>query len=695
LFAPTVVNTLTLGFHRLTHPEHDVTAVPAGQNWGDLLGGSVENNPYYNNAFPAVRFNTDNYYGWESTKLWDEYHTVFGIDENINWVRGSHSLKFGYSGQLMMLNTNNRNRAAGDFFFHRLETARPADNSANSGSAYASFLLGAVDNGGFSVPFTQQLRFPYHAFFVQDDWKLTPRLTANLGLRYEMNLSVTEKNDKFSFFDPTLPNPAANGYPGALRFLGDGPGREGRSNLHNTAAGWGPRAGLAYQWTENTVIRAGGGIFYSSVKVPGLAGASNGFANSPGWSSADQGITPAFYWDQGFPTWEPPPFIDPGFNAGFGIPWWGADEIAQLPQSANWNLAVARVLPGAFVLDVTYTGSKGTYLASDRVNIMQIDPKYASLGPLLNRRIDDPAVVAAGFRPPFENFQQLLGGQATLGQALRVFPQYTGVTTGGMMNHSGNSTYHAGIIKVTKRFSGGLTLLTSYTWSKLLTDADSSEPWIAGVVGSGVGAGAAQNHYDRGNEKSYGVLDMPHMFKLTASYDLPFGQGKRFANQGIAKHVLGDWNLSTFTFGQSGYPMGVVDTRYQNNLRGGTPRPNVLTHDWRGALAGSEFDPDKDNFYNPAAFVGRTNPAVDPFGNAPRLVGATRMFPTYRTNVAVSRTIRFTERIRGNLRLDVFDLWNQKTWNRPSSQDLSSTQFGVITGASGNRNMQIGMKLLF
>ncbi len=695
LFSPTIVNTLTLGFHRLTHPEHDVTAVPFEQNWGDILGGSVRNNPFYNNHFPAVRFNTDNYYGWESTKLWDEYHTVFGIDENVNWVHRSHSVKFGYSGQLMMLNTNNRNRAAGDFFFHRLETARPADNSATSGSSYASFLLGAVNNGGFSVPFTQQLRFPYHAFFVQDDWKITPRLTANLGLRYEMNLSVREKNDKFSFFDPTLPNPAANGVPGALRFLGTGPGREGRRNLHNTAAGWGPRAGLAFQLDQNTVIRAGGGVFYSTVKVPGLAGASNGFANSPGWASADQGITPAFYWDQGFPAWEPPPFIDPGFNAGFGIPWWGADEIAMLPQSANWNLAVARVLPGNLVLDITYTGNKGTYLASDRVNIMQIHPQYASLGPLLNRRISDPTVVAAGFRPPFENFERLLGGQATLGQALRIFPQYTGVQTGGMMNHSGNSTYHAGIVKVTKRFSGGLTLLTSYTWSKLLTDADSSEPWIAGVVGAGVGAGGAQNHYNRRPEKAYGVLDMPHMFKLTASYDLPFGKGKSYANEGVLNYILGGWNVSTFTFLQSGYPMGVVDNRYPNNLRGGTARPNILTHDWRGAITGNEFDPDKDNFYNPAAFAGRTNPALDPFGNAPRLLGATRMFANYRTNVGVTRTIRFNERVRADLRLDMFNLWNQKTWNRPSSQDLSSTLFGVVTGASGNRNMQLGVKLLF
>lgn len=697
LFTPTLINTLTLGFHRLTHPEHDITAVPFGQNWGDKLGGGIRNNPYYNGSFPSVRFNSDNYYGWESAKLWDEYHTVYGIDENVNWVRGSHSFKFGYSTQLMMLNTNNRNRQAGDVFFHRLETARPADNSGNSGNAFASFLLGAVDNGGFSVPFTQQLRFPYHAFFAQDDWKITSKLTANIGLRYEMNLSVREKADKFSYFDPTLPNPAANGIPGALRFLGTGPGREGRRNLHNTAAGWGPRAGLAYQWNEKTVIRAGAGIFYSTVKVPGLAGASNGFANSPGWASADQGITPAFNWDRGFPAWEAPPILNPGFNAGFGIPWWGADEIAKLPQSANWNLAIARVLPSNLVLDITYTGNKGTYLASDRVNIMQVDPKYASLGALLNRRISDPAVVAAGYRPPFANFENLLGTQATLGQALRVFPQYTGVTTGGMMNHSGNSTYHAAIIKVTKRFSGGMTMLGSYTWSKLLTDADSSEPWIAGVVGSAVGAGAAQNHYNRGPEKALGVLDLPQMLKVTMSYDLPFGPGKKFMSQGLTGRLLGDWNVSTFTFAQSGYPMGVVDTRYQNNLRAGTPRPNITSHTWRAPQVGENFDPDKDSFYNRSVFVGRTNPAADPFGNAPRLVGGTRMFATYRTNVAIAKKFRlFRERVSADLRADMFNLWNQKTWNRPVSQDLANVQqFGIITGAAGNRNMQFGLKLLF
>jgi hypothetical protein len=288
-----------------------------------------------------------------------------------------------------------------------------------------------------------------------------------------------------------------------------------------------------------------------------------------------------------------------------------------------------------------------------------------------------------------------MGGNATLGQSLRIFPQYTGVTTGGMMNHSGNSTYNAMILKATKRFSGGLTLLASYTWSKLLTDADSSEPWIAGVVGSGRGAGSAQNQYNRGTEKSYGVLDLPNMIKITGSYDFPFGQGKKMFTRGIASRVFGGWNLGSYMFYQSGYPLGVVDPTYSNNLRGGTALPNVLTNDWIAAsTAGDRFDPSVDNFFNINAFQRRTNPAADPFGNAPRLNGAARSFRTFRTNVSVAKSFKIREKMHGDFRADIFDLFNQKTWGNPTT-DLSSNQFGIITTANGNRTMQLGLKLVF
>src|SRR5262249_15978897 len=152
----------------------------------------------------------------------------------------------------------------------------------------------------------------------------------------------------------------ASNYPGALRFLGSGTGREGRRNLWNNATGWGPRFGLAYQIAQKTVVRGGFGIFYASEKAPGLTPSNAGFTASPSWSSVDNGITPAFDWDQGFPAWQAPPFINPGFNAGFGVTWYPAAEVAMLPNTNSWNVAVSHAFKGNFVLDVTYTGSKGT-----------------------------------------------------------------------------------------------------------------------------------------------------------------------------------------------------------------------------------------------------------------------------------------------------------------------------------------------
>jgi hypothetical protein len=421
-----------------------------------------------------------------------------------------------------------------------------------------------------------------------------------------------------------------------------------------------------------------------------------GFTSAPSWSSADQGVNPAFYWENGWPNWTAPPFIDPSFNTGFSVPWFQASDLGRLPTSTTWNFTLSRVLPKSLVIDATYTGSKGTYLASNRPNYMQIDPKYAYLGSLLNRAIGDPTVAALGFKPPFPQFQALLGPNATLGQSLRMFPQYTGVgQVSQYEDYSGNSTYNALILKGTKRFSGGLTILTSYTWSKLLTDADDALPSVAGNSGSRVGAGAAQNHYNRRLEKSYSILDQPHQFKFTASYDLPFGKGRKFWTTGPAERVFGGWNFSIFAFAQSGFPMGVIDTGFNNFLNGGPARPNVLSDQWRAPVKGSGFDPDKDVFYATSAFSRRTNPAADPFGNAPRYNGNIRSFPVIRQNISLTKDFHVYDRVKAGLRWEVYDLLNQKTWSIPTSQDLANNQFGKITNASGNRSMQFSLKLEF
>ena len=381
--------------------------------------------------------------------------------------------------------------------------------------------------------------------------------------------------------------------------------------------------------------------------------------------------------------------------------WDQGGDLSRLPSSTTWNLAISRALPGGFVLDATYTGTKGTHLDSGVVNYDQIDPKYAYLGSLLNSSIDAPAVVALGFRPPFPGFQSLMGANATLGQSLRRWPQFLNVVTGGQnslsqsLNRSGNSTYHALILKIEKRFSNGLSMLANYTSSKLLTDSDDEDAWIAGNAGAGLSANpVAQNHYNRRLDKSYGVIDMPNVFKLATSYELPFGKGKQFRASGPASYVLGGWTMSFYALAQSGYPLGVIDTGYRNFLYAGNPRPNVLTNDWEAPITGS-FDPNKNNFFNASAFARRTNPALDPFGNAARLNGNVRAFPLYTENIAVMRAFRLRETVRLNFRWEAYDLFNLKRWGQPGL-DLNIPQtFGLVTTAAGNRTMQWALKLTF
>jgi hypothetical protein len=419
-----------------------------------------------------------------------------------------------------------------------------------------------------------------------------------------------------------------------------------------------------------------------------------GFSAHPTWSSGNQGVTPAYYWDKGYPDWQRPPFISPELNTGSTVTWSDPNNLAMAPSNASWNLAISRAMRGNLVLNVNYAGSKGTHLATSRLNYMQVDPQYAYLGSLLNRPIDDTNVVKLGFTSPFPSFKSLMGSRATLAQSLRMFPQYTGVSIGDMSDLTGNSTYHALMVRASKRYSNGLSLLLSYVWSKALTDADSSSPGNANNYAAGIGAGAAQNHYDRRAEKSYSVLDIPHVLKATFSYDLPLGKGRALVRQGIPAAILGGWNLAGYTVAQSGYPLGVVDSGYNNYLNGGAARPNIITDDLRAPLVGDKFDPDKDLVLKAGAFARRSNPAIDPFGNAARFYGSARWGSRFRENITIRRRFRISgERVTMNLRWEIYDLFNNKTWANPASLDLANTQFGKVTNASGNRTMQLGARL--
>jgi hypothetical protein len=286
-----------------------------GQGWDQQLG--IQGIPADDGSFPGITFQggigvPTGGFGRTYDENWLEHR--YGFNENLTWIRGKHALKFGFNIQL-----NNEDRhyggEAGSFTFSNAATAIPDDQ--NAGSAFASFLLGAVNQASAYISLATQLRFRQYGIFAQDEWRATKNLTISYGLRWDYNSPMYEVNDYMTSFLPDIPNPGAGNLPGALAYAGTGAGKIGGQFQDPWRGGFGPRLGIAYQLNPKTVIRASSGIVYSSSgnMQPFLTTGALGYSGTPTFSSAD-GYTPVFYWNQEpFPQdFKKPPLVIPRFS---------------------------------------------------------------------------------------------------------------------------------------------------------------------------------------------------------------------------------------------------------------------------------------------------------------------------------------------------------------------------------------------
>jgi Carboxypeptidase regulatory-like domain len=679
-------------------------------NWKDKL--CLPNVPDCNQNLLNLTF-SNGYGGWGGNANNGSENTVYAFNDDFTWIRGAHTFKFGGMFQLTHYNGFGRQCVSGCVGFSFTETGLPGNtNLSSGGNPFASFLLGYADSGQLdTVRFIGQ-QWPYYAGYFQDDWRISPKLTINLGLRWETQLPPTGLEDRWADFSPTTPNPAANNIPGAVIFAGSGQGRQGSRTLADSYfKAFGPRFGFAYSLNSKTVIRGGYGRSFGQIQTTTGSAHNMGNTLTQTFSNGSNGIQPTFLLNQGLPAWTAPPFINPSVSNGSSVSWWQGSEATRPPEDNNFNLSIQRQLTSSIVLEGSYNAVIGSHLVSGLLNYNQVNPAYLNQygASLLTSPINSPAAVAAGFTPPFPGFQQLWGSRATVAQALRPFPQYTTIdTAAGQGDHSGHSTYHSGIIKLEKRYTNGLTFQTSYVFSKLLTDSDSywpgtACPGVGGYLGLTPNAGCTQaaNFYNRSLEKSIGEYDITHNFKLGLVYDLPFGKGHKMLNHGIGAAILGGWHVSSINYYASGTPV-TVNTTVSQPIFGGRQVAYVNSYNgWQPNFNGS-FDPSVNNFFVP--YGTGPFPTQGPgtnlsgIGNVTRFNPKLRYFPNLNENMSVAKSIPIKEQIRLDFRAEAFNIFNRVRFGT-GSLTLQDPNFGHLT-SNGDllntpRQLQLALKLYF
>ncbi|HEX3230896.1 MAG TPA: carboxypeptidase-like regulatory domain-containing protein, partial [Pyrinomonadaceae bacterium] len=618
---PTLVNQVNFGFQHFFVP---ITNATSDGKWSTQSGIKGLPQGDASDAFLEASFAGANApAGWRGTDARDfeDNNYNYTLQDSVLWVRGKHSFKFG--AQYQNVYDKTKTNDTGSLFTAQFSNVQTAGFNAagvlqsGTGNAYASYLLGALNSATVNEDsiVATVAQFSSFSWWAADDFKVNPRLTLNIGVRQDIWLPYTEANDHFTFFDPTAPNPAVGGYPGALRFGGnyapDAISCHCSQIIKTDHAAIGPRLGFAYSYNDKTVFRGGFGIMYTRRGAVGgreNARTGTGFtginANAP-IVSPNGSFIPALFWESGIPPFARGPIYDATYQTGFatGLPSGGTltygNPNSVPPRYTNWNLSVQRSLTRSLVLTAAYVGSSGKSLAGAAPGFWtnQMDPKFLVLGNLLTQTATPANVAAAaaivpGIKLPFANFS------GTIGQMLKPWPQYTSIAA--PYNNDGQLSYHALQASIQQRLSNGLTFNVNYTFSKSLGT-------INGFRSAYIG------------EKNLSTTDIPHAWNAFYSYDLPFGKGRKFdTDNDVLRAVISGWQISGITRYAAGTPLGPF-TATCNVPQAGTcwasynpafTGPVRINGGWGHGDVNTNAYIDKNAFISPASFTYGNTPAT-------------------------------------------------------------------------------------
>jgi hypothetical protein len=600
----------------------------------------------------------------------NQSHTFVG---NLSKVLRSHSLK---TGTEMRGNLINHMQAPWslNFSFNRGMTAGPDPRvvSTTAGFGYASFLLGTGSGGSEVHGIRPALESKSFGFYIQDDWRVSHKLTINLGLRWDFETGLTERFDRYAVFDPYIASPLSQ--QTRLPLLGGwtfpGKGIAGRSLRPIEWRKIAPRIGFAYQLRSGTVIRSGAGIFYTTAPYGANNYGTAPFRSSTPWVTTVDGVTPNDLLRNPFPNGVLQPEGAAGgllaaLGLGVGTP---VPSTMTTPYNGQWNFSISQDMGSNMALEVAYAGNKGTHLP--------IGWQMDQLAPELIR--PDAGLLDVVANPFFGIIP--VGALSTRtvqrGQLLTPFPHIPGVSFAGAS--WGNSNFHSLQAKFERRFSQGSTIVAAYTWAKLIADGGDNA-WAS----SGF-----RNFYCRACERSVSPYDVRHRLVTSYTYELPFGRGKRLGSNwnGFLNAALGAWQINGIITLNSGLPTQITTTGNTSFSFGGGQRP-----DSTGRNAKLE-NPTLDKWFDTSAF---RLPAQYTFGNVGRMHPSLRSDFVENMDFSIFKRFQVKERLSLEFRGEWFNSFNHPIFGEPNGT-VGNAQFGrVASTANGPRQTQLALKLLF
>jgi hypothetical protein len=614
---------------------------------------------------------------------------------SLTWVRNNHTYKAG--GEMTVEGYPNftQSYTNGWLIFDPIESGLPALNgvSLSGGSvgySYASFLLGAVDNGYTGVPTKTRVGSHSLSGFVQDSWKVTRKLTLDYGLRYDFTTYLKEQYGRIAEFSPSTPNPNAGGRLGAVAFEGYGGGRCNCELAHNYPFAFGPRIGVAYQIIPKTVLRVGVGVSYYKTDDNNFLSLSTGslyrfFAPSYG--------DPSFFLRNGLPykiTWpnfDPGQFTQPGL---ISTPPQQFDPQAGRPaRILQWSIGLQREIARDLVVEATYVGNRGVWwnasvlispnaLGQQTLSAVGLSLNNPADLTLLAAPLSSSLAISRGFGGlPYPGFP----ANQTVAQAIRPFPMFSSLTN---FHYSplGDTWYDALQAKATKRLSHGLDFSSSFTWGKQLKLGPDDDRGITSLT---------NDIFNRPQNKHLSSFDQPFLFVVSGDYTTP----KLNVNHGLPGKALSaaarDWQVGAVMRYGSGMPIpapfaqnGLSAILFRSTgptstssaiLMSRVPGVPLFTQD----LNCHCFDPNKTFVLNPAAWV---NPPAGQFGTAAGYYDDYRYQRRPLENMSLARTFRF--RAEGKMSLQVraefTNIFNRAEPNNPTAVNALATQIKNATG---------------